>query len=129
MGSDHARRLELAVPLAREGRVPAPSSVLATHLEIALDYREALGAGKWGDAWFLAPKPGMPPFPPAYHLLLRPAFNFDDPAHAALWLNWFYMALLALSLAMAAFLGNHLRTQRDELQARVIGDALPLRDA
>jgi hypothetical protein len=75
-----------------------PSWDQATHLEIALDYREALGAGKWGDAWFLAPKPGMPPFPPAYHLLLRGAFDSDDPAHAALWLNWFYMAVLAVSL-------------------------------
>ncbi len=40
----------------------------------------------------------MPPFPPAYHLLLRGAFNSADPAHAALWLNWFYMAVLAISL-------------------------------
>ncbi len=75
-----------------------PSWDQSTHLEIALDYREALGAGRWGDAWFLAPKPGMPPFPPAYHLLLRYAFDSADPAHAALWLNWFYMAVLALSL-------------------------------
>ncbi|HXT00411.1 MAG TPA: hypothetical protein VN915_07030 [Elusimicrobiota bacterium] len=75
-----------------------PSWDQSTHLEIALDYREALGAGRWADAWFLAPKPGMPPFPPAYHLLLRGAFDSPDPAHAALWLNWFYMALLAISL-------------------------------
>ncbi|HEX4048525.1 MAG TPA: hypothetical protein VH309_11850 [Elusimicrobiota bacterium] len=75
-----------------------PSWDQATHMEIALDYREALGAGRWGDAWFLAPKPGMPPFPPAYHLLLRGAFDSPDPAHAALWLNWFYMAVLAVSL-------------------------------
>ncbi len=75
-----------------------PSWDQSTHLEIALDYREALGAGRWADAWFLAPKPGMPPFPPAYHLLLRGAFASPDPAHAALWLNWFYMAVLAVSL-------------------------------
>jgi 4-amino-4-deoxy-L-arabinose transferase-like glycosyltransferase len=75
-----------------------PSWDQSTHLEIALDYREALGAGRWADAWFLAPKPGMPPFPPAYHLLLRGIFDSPDPAHAALWLNWFYMAVLALSL-------------------------------
>src|SRR6185312_13712827 len=75
-----------------------PSWDQATHMEIALDYKEALGAGRWGDAWFLAPKPGLPPFPPAYHLLLRGAFDSSDPAHAALWLNWFYMALLAISL-------------------------------
>ncbi|MFI5360610.1 MAG: hypothetical protein ACHQ49_01470 [Elusimicrobiota bacterium] len=70
----------------------------ATHLEIALDYREALGAGRFGDAWFLAPKPGMPPFPPAYQLLLTGAFDSADPDRAALWLNWFYMAVLAISL-------------------------------
>jgi hypothetical protein len=40
----------------------------------------------------------MPPFPPAYQLLLRGAFDSPDPAHAALWLNWFYMAVLAISL-------------------------------
>ena len=70
----------------------------ATHLEIALDYHQAIGTGRWGDAWFLAPKPGMPPFPPAYHLLLQGAFDTADPEHAALWLNWFYMAVLAVSL-------------------------------
>jgi hypothetical protein len=75
-----------------------PSWDQSTHMEIALDYREALGAGRWGDMWFLAPKPGMPPFPPAYHLLLRTAFASSDPAHAALWVNWFYMAILAFSL-------------------------------
>lgn len=75
-----------------------PSWDQSTQMEIALDYKEALGAGRWGDAWFLAPKPGMPPFPPAYQLLLRGAFDSSDPAHAALWLNWFYMAVLALSL-------------------------------
>ena len=35
-GSDHAGRLELAISLALESRVPAPAVVLATHLEIAL---------------------------------------------------------------------------------------------
>jgi hypothetical protein len=75
-----------------------PSWDQATHMEIALDYREALKAGRWSDFWYLAPKPGMPPFPPAYHLLLRGAYGSKDPAHAALWLNWFYMAILAFSL-------------------------------
>ena len=75
-----------------------PSWDQSTHLEIALDYREAIGSGRWSDFWYLAPKPGMPPFPPAYHLLLRGAFASSDPAHAALWINWFYMAVLAVSL-------------------------------
>lgn len=68
------------------------------HMEIALDYREALKEGRLSDAWYLAPKPGMPPFPPAYHLLLTRAYASADPAHAALWVNWFYLALLAVSI-------------------------------
>lgn len=75
-----------------------PSWDQATHMEIALDYRQALGAGKWADMWYLAPKSGMPPFPPAYHLLLRGAYGSADPARAALWINWGYMAVLAVSL-------------------------------
>lgn len=75
-----------------------PSWDQAIHMEIALDYREALAAGRPGDAWYLAPKPGMPPFPPAYHLLLTRAYSSADPAHAALWVNWFYLALLAVSI-------------------------------
>ncbi len=75
-----------------------PSWDQATHMEIALDYRETLSEGRWADMWFLAPKPGMPPFPPAFQLLLRGSYSSSDPAHAALWLNWFYMAILAVSL-------------------------------
>ncbi|MBI4371802.1 MAG: hypothetical protein HY552_05850 [Elusimicrobia bacterium] len=75
-----------------------PSWDQADHLEIALDYRQAIGAGRWGDFWYLAPKPGMPPFPPAYHLLLRGAYDSPDPARAALRYNWFYLAILAVSL-------------------------------
>jgi 4-amino-4-deoxy-L-arabinose transferase-like glycosyltransferase len=75
-----------------------PSWDQSVHMEIALDYREAISAGRWGDFWYLAPKSGMPPFPPAYHLLLRGAYDSNDPAHAALWLNWFYMAILAVSM-------------------------------
>lgn len=70
----------------------------AIHLEIALDYKEALAEGRLSDAFFLAPKPGMPQFPPAYHLGLIKAYDSPDPAHAALWLNWFYLALLAASV-------------------------------
>lgn len=70
----------------------------AIHMEIALDYREALKTGRLADAWYLAPKPGMPPFPPAYHLLLMRAYDSADPARAALWVNWFYLALLSISI-------------------------------
>jgi hypothetical protein len=75
-----------------------PSWDQAIHMQIALDYREALKEGRLSDAWYLAPKPGMPPFPPAYHLLLTNAYGSADPAHAALWINWFYLALLSVSI-------------------------------
>jgi len=75
-----------------------PSWDQSIHMEIALDYRDALKAGRLSDAWYLAPKPGMPPFPPAYHLLLTRAYASADPAHAALWVNWFYLALLTVSI-------------------------------
>ncbi len=75
-----------------------PSWDQSVQLEIALDYRRDLAAGRASDAWFLPPKPGMPPFPPAYGLLLRGAYDSPDPAHAALWYNWLYLAALAVSL-------------------------------
>ncbi|MBI4061490.1 MAG: hypothetical protein HY403_08680 [Elusimicrobia bacterium] len=75
-----------------------PSWDQSIHLEIALDYRDALREGRLADAWHLAPKPGMPPFPPLYHLFLTRAYASPDPAHAALWVNWFYLALLAVSI-------------------------------
>ncbi|PIR16103.1 MAG: hypothetical protein COV48_10725, partial [Elusimicrobia bacterium CG11_big_fil_rev_8_21_14_0_20_64_6] len=75
-----------------------PSWDQSIHMEIALDYREALREGRLSDAWYLAPKPGMPPFPPAYHLLLTRAYGSADPAHAALWVNWFYLVLLSVSI-------------------------------
>jgi len=89
-----------AVMVRRYVRVDArpPSWDQSIHLEIALDYKEAAHEGRWGDLWYLAPKPGMPPFPPAYHILLRGAFASQDPARAALWVNWGYMAILAFSL-------------------------------
>ena len=75
-----------------------PSWDQSIHMEIALDYRDALKEGRLADAWYLAPKPGMPPFPPAYHLLLTKAYASSDPAHAALWVNWFYLALLCVAV-------------------------------
>lgn len=75
-----------------------PSWDQSIHLEIALDYRQALAEGRLVDAFFLAPKPGMPQFPPGYHLALMGAYDSADPAHAALWVNWFYVALLAISV-------------------------------
>ncbi|HAZ08865.1 MAG TPA: hypothetical protein DCZ01_10175 [Elusimicrobia bacterium] len=80
-----------------------PSWDQSIHMEIALDYKEAIHDGRFGDFWYLAPKPGMPPFPPAYHLLLRSAYSSLDPARAALWVNWGYMAVLALSIFCIAW--------------------------
>ena len=40
-----------------------PSWDQSIHMEIALDYKEAIHEGRFGDFWYLAPKPGMPPFP------------------------------------------------------------------
>src|SRR5438045_4069584 len=56
-----------------------PSWDQAVHLEIALDYRNAAGLGRWSDIFHLAPKPGMPPFPPLYHLALMRAYDSPDP--------------------------------------------------
>lgn len=75
----------------------------AIHLEIALDYKEALAEGRLSDAFFLAPKPGMPQFPPAYHLALLRSYASSDPAHAALWVNWFYVVILSVSVFFIAW--------------------------
>ncbi|MCX5796598.1 MAG: hypothetical protein NTY77_13975 [Elusimicrobia bacterium] len=79
-----------------ESRPPAWDQ--AIHLEIALDYRNAIRAGNWSEVIHLAPKPGMPPFPPLYQLLLKTAYVSSDPANASLWLNWFYLAILCVAL-------------------------------
>lgn len=71
-----------------------PSWEQATQLQLALDYREAPAAGL-GGFLTMKPKPGMPPYPPAYPWLLS---GSAEPARAALWFNWAYMALLAVSL-------------------------------
>jgi hypothetical protein len=80
-----------------------PSWDQAIHLEIALDYRNAIQAGDWSAVMHLAPKAGMPPFPPLYHLLLKTAYLSSDPAHAAIWLNWFYLAILCVALFSLAW--------------------------
>ncbi len=99
-----------------------PSWDQAIHLEIALDYRDALKAGRFSDAWYLAPKPGMPPFPPIYHLLLTRAYACADPAHAALWVNWFYLALLSFSIFGIAW---RLRPDTTALAAVILFTASP----
>ncbi len=80
-----------------------PSWDQAIHMEIALDYQEAYKAGRWSSIMDLAPKPGMPPFPPLYHLALMHTYGSSDPAAAALWVNWCYLALLCFSLFFICF--------------------------
>jgi len=88
---------------ARDTRPPTWDE--AVQLEIALDCRQAVREGRWTDVFFVAPKPGMPPFPPAYHLAAMFAYDLspDNPAGAALWLNWVYLAILAVSLFAIAW--------------------------
>ncbi len=99
-----------------------PSWDQSIHMEIALDYRDAIKAGRFSDAWHLAPKPGMPPFPPAYHLLLMHAYNSANPDRAALWVNWFYLALLSISIFGIAW---HLRPDATALAAVILFVASP----
>ncbi|MFA6002656.1 MAG: glycosyltransferase family 39 protein [Elusimicrobiota bacterium] len=84
-----------------ESRPPAWDQ--AVHLEIALDYKESIRVRDWSGLMHLAPKPGMPPFPPIYHLLLQYACSSPNPAGAALWLNWYYLAVLCIALFALAW--------------------------
>ncbi|MHB2025530.1 MAG: hypothetical protein ACYCPQ_02650 [Elusimicrobiota bacterium] len=70
----------------------------ADHLLDAWDYRQALDAGRGSVLWTLPPKPGMPPFPPLYSLGVMGAYRSPKPAQAALLVNWYYLALLCLSI-------------------------------
>ena len=70
----------------------------ANHLEVAWKYFNAAAAGRWADIWRYAPNGTMPPFPPLYHLALALVYNTANPAGNALWVNWFYLALLAVSV-------------------------------
>lgn len=87
---------------ARSQKRP-PAWDQAVHMEIALDYREAARSGRWSDIMHLAPKPGMPPFPPLYHMALMHAYDSSDPAGAALWVNWVYLAVFCVSLFFICF--------------------------
>lgn len=80
-----------------------PSWDESVHMEIALDYHEALKAGNYSGIVHLAPKPGMPPFPPLYHLLMSRVYSSPDPAGAALWVNWFYLCVFCVFLLLVCF--------------------------
>jgi hypothetical protein len=91
-----AQALVLRRTILRDTRPPSWDQ--AVHLEIALDYKNAISAGDWKTLWTLKGKPGMPPFPPVYHLALIPAYQSSAPAQAALWVNWLYFVLLTVSI-------------------------------
>lgn len=80
----------------RDSRPPAWDE--ANHLTVARAYFDAAGEGRWGDIWGYVPNGTMPPFPPLYHLGAALAYLSGDPAGTALWLNWFYLAILSVSL-------------------------------
>lgn len=82
--------------IAKETRPPSWDQ--SVQLETAIDDARAIAKGEWNVLWTLAPKPGMPPFPPLYHLSILPVMDGADPAAAALWANVFYMGILLLSL-------------------------------
>lgn len=87
--------------IAKDTRPPAWDQ--AIHLDIAFDYQQALSQGRWSDALHLRPKPGMPPFPPLYHLFLMQIYDSASPPAKALWVNWFYLVLLSVALFGLAF--------------------------
>ena len=82
--------------IAVETRPPAWDQ--ANPLTVAWRYFHAASLGRWGAIWHDTPNAAIPPFPPVYHLLLAPAYSFANPAGAALWVNWFYLILLAVSI-------------------------------
>ncbi|MFA6030812.1 MAG: glycosyltransferase family 39 protein [Elusimicrobiota bacterium] len=69
----------------------------SVQLETALDLRDALAHGRLRDFLRQKPKPGMPPFPPLYHLSIQP-FGGGADANRALWANWLHLGLLMLAL-------------------------------
>ncbi|MBI4424313.1 MAG: glycosyltransferase family 39 protein [Elusimicrobia bacterium] len=86
----------LAAWLRAESRPPSWDQ--AIHLETALDYAHGLARGDLRGLLSLAPKPGMPPFPPLYYLSLQPFLSAAEPANAALWANAGWLALLIASV-------------------------------
>lgn len=75
-----------------------PSWSQAASLELALDYHKAFAKEGAAAVLFHSPGPGFAFSPPLYPAALSKIYGAQDPAAAALWLNFFYMALLALSV-------------------------------
>ena len=75
-----------------------PSWDQAIHLEISHDYAALIAQGDWGGVLSLGPKPGMPPFPPAYELTLLPWLARPDAAMATLWANFGWLVFLIVTV-------------------------------
>lgn len=86
----------LSTWLAAEARPPMWDQ--AIHLEIAHDYATHLAKGDVHGLLRLAPKPGMPAFPPLYELTLTPWVERPDAVNAALKANyvWFLLFIAAV---------------------------------
>ncbi|MBI5625114.1 MAG: hypothetical protein HY924_15160 [Elusimicrobia bacterium] len=106
---------------SRESRPPAWDQ--SVHLEIALDYGAAWKEGDLGRIWTLAPKPGMPPFPPLYHLGMLSLMDAADPIATSLRINWVYLALLCLAVFMIAY---EFRPDATALAAAVVFACSPI---
>ncbi len=107
--------------IAGEDRPPAWDQ--SVQLEIALDYKTAGAAGRWSEVMRLAPKPGMPPFPPLYHLLLGRVADPAGPPAAALWVNFIYFALLCVSIFGIV---HHFKPDSSPLAAVVVFSCAPV---
>lgn len=84
--------------LWNRAEVRPPSWDQSIHLEITLDYDRALSDWDFKGMFLLRPKPGMPPFPPLYHLSMLYAMDEKDPVAAARWINLLYLAVLCVSV-------------------------------
>lgn len=93
-----------------------------THLERALEVRAALREGDWAAVLRPAPVRDSPPLPPLYHLTLQALAGSSDPAEAALWLNWVYLALLCGALLA---LGVYFRPDESAAACAMLVGAAP----
>ena len=79
----------------------------AVHLQMALDIKEGLAAGRPLEFLRAHPKPGHPPYPPFVYLAALPLLDGPRPERRVLWLNLIFMALIGAGLVgLGASLGR-----------------------
>ncbi|MDD5628424.1 MAG: glycosyltransferase family 39 protein, partial [Elusimicrobia bacterium] len=93
--------LALRSYLRSDARPPAWEP--AANLQAALDLRQARPALGWAALPHGAPAARAAAAPPLYLKVLGRFASGPDPAGAALWLNWFYLALLSVSVFAIAW--------------------------